>query len=93
MSAIAPTLIRKLESLPQQRLAEVEDFVEFLSQRYVLPEATTVADNDAVAHDAWFKAQVQQAIDDPLPGVSADTAREHFAARRATLRKQTVPKQ
>ncbi|MBK6401726.1 MAG: hypothetical protein IPP18_10235 [Rhodocyclaceae bacterium] len=30
MSAIAPALICKLESLPQQRLAEVEDFVEFL---------------------------------------------------------------
>lgn len=33
MSAIAPALIRKLESLPQQRLAEVEDFVEFLAVR------------------------------------------------------------
>ncbi len=33
MSAIAPTLIRKLEGLPQQRLAEVEDFVEFLAIR------------------------------------------------------------
>ena len=91
MSTIAPALIRKLESLPQQRLAEVEDFVEFLSQRHVLPEATVVADDDA-AYDAWFKAQVQQAIDDPQPGVSADAAREHFAARRAALRQQIVPK-
>lgn len=33
MPAIAPTLIRKLESLPQQRLAEVEHFVEFLAVR------------------------------------------------------------
>lgn len=33
MSAIAPALIRKLESLPPQRLAEVEDFVEFLAVR------------------------------------------------------------
>ncbi len=33
MSAIAPTLLQKIESLPQQRLAEVEDFVEFLMLR------------------------------------------------------------
>ncbi len=33
MSTVAPALIRKLESLPQQRLAEVEDFVEFLANR------------------------------------------------------------
>lgn len=33
MSTIAPTLIQKLQQLPQQRLAEVEDFVEFLAAR------------------------------------------------------------
>lgn len=33
MKAIAPTLIQKLQQLPQQRLAEVEDFVEFLTAR------------------------------------------------------------
>lgn len=33
MSTIAPTLIKKLQQLPQQRLAEVEDFVEFLAVR------------------------------------------------------------
>lgn len=33
MSAIAPTLLRKIVSLPEQRIAEVEDFVEFLIAR------------------------------------------------------------
>lgn len=33
MSAIAPTLIQKLQELPPQRLSEVEDFVEFLAAR------------------------------------------------------------
>ena len=33
MSAIAPTLIQKLQQLPPQRLAEVEDFVDFLAAR------------------------------------------------------------
>ena len=33
MSAIEPTLIQKLKKLPAERLAEVEDFVEFLAAR------------------------------------------------------------
>lgn len=33
MNAIAPTLIQKLQELPPQRQAEVEDFVEFLAAR------------------------------------------------------------
>lgn len=33
MTAIAHTLIQKLQKLPQKRLAEVEDFVEFLAVR------------------------------------------------------------
>lgn len=33
MNAIAPSLIQKLQQLPQQRLAEVEDFAEFLAAR------------------------------------------------------------
>ena len=33
MPAIDPALIQKLQKLPAQRLAEVEDFVEFLSAR------------------------------------------------------------
>ena len=35
MNAIAPKLIKKLQQLPQQRLAEVEDFVEFLAAREI----------------------------------------------------------
>jgi len=33
MAAIEPMLIEKLQNLPPQRLAEVKDFVEFLSAR------------------------------------------------------------
>lgn len=33
MISIAPALIQKLQNLPPQRLAEVEDFVEFLAVR------------------------------------------------------------
>ena len=33
MASIEPALIEKLQKLPQQRLAEVRDFVEFLAAR------------------------------------------------------------
>lgn len=39
MASIEQTLIQKLQQLPEQRLAEVEDFVEFLTAR----EARTAA--------------------------------------------------
>ena len=39
MNAIAPTLIQKMQELPLQRLAEVENFVTFLAMR----EMCTVA--------------------------------------------------
>ena len=33
MSSVSRTLIEKIEALPAERIAEVEDFVEFLRQR------------------------------------------------------------
>ncbi|MDA8255344.1 MAG: hypothetical protein M0Z99_06875 [Betaproteobacteria bacterium] len=53
-------------------------------------DITTAANGEAAACDAWFKAQVHQAIDDPRPGIPADAAREHFAARRDALRWPSV---
>lgn len=41
MIAIAPALIQKLQQLPPQRLAEVEDFVEFLAVREMRSAAGT----------------------------------------------------
>ena len=41
-----------------------------------------------VAHDAWFRAKVQEALDDPRPAISHDEVEAHFARRRtAALRK------
>ena len=33
MAADTKTLIRKIQALPAERIAEVEDFVDFISQR------------------------------------------------------------
>jgi DNA-damage-inducible protein J len=34
-------------------------------------------------HDAWFRAKVQQALDDPRPGIPDEQVKAHFAKRRA----------
>ncbi len=38
---------------------------------------------DPAAHDAWFRAKVQQALQDPRPAVPHDTVDAHFAKRRS----------
>lgn len=43
---------------------------------------------DPAAHDAWFRAKVQEALDDRRPAVPHEKVEEHFAKRRAAaLRK------
>ncbi|CAN5137479.1 type II toxin-antitoxin system RelB/DinJ family antitoxin [soil metagenome] len=38
---------------------------------------------DPEAHDAWFRAKVQEALDDPRPALTHDLVESHFAQRRA----------
>ena len=89
---LAETIYQRSLKLPDAAAQEALDFIEFLNQRYGLAEASDAADGDVAAYDAWFKAQVQQAMDDPRPGIPAAAAREHFAARRDALRQQTQAK-
>lgn len=34
-------------------------------------------------HDAWVRIQIQQALDDPRPGIPEDEVEAYFAQRRA----------
>jgi len=44
--------------------------------------------NSAAEHDAWFRAKVQEALDDHAPGIPHEKVEAHFAQRRtAALRK------
>ncbi len=50
-----------------------------------LPFALTA---DGAAHDAWFRAKVQEALNDPRPAIPHKKVEAHFAKRRAAaLRK------
>jgi DNA-damage-inducible protein J len=44
--------------------------------------------NNAAAHDAWFRAKVQEALDDPRPGIPQEKVEAHFAKRRAAAQRK-----
>mgnify|MGYP001589177259 CR=1 FL=1 len=48
--------------------------------------------HEAAAYDKWFRAQVQEAIDDPHPGIPHEEVAAEFAASRAALRKRIAGK-
>jgi DNA-damage-inducible protein J len=43
---------------------------------------------DEAAYDDWFRAKVQEALDDKRPRVSNEDAKAHFSARREALKKR-----
>lgn len=40
---------------------------------------------DPQAHDAWFRARVQEALDDPRPAIPHEDVEAHMARRRSAL--------
>ena len=38
---------------------------------------------NAAAHDAWFRAKIREALDDPAPPIPHADVAAHFARRRA----------
>lgn len=67
----------------------VSDAVRILLTRTAnegaLPFALT---QNAATHDAWFRAKVQEALDDPRPTVPHEKVEAHFARRRAAARRK-----
>lgn len=61
----------------------VSDAVRILLTRVAnegaLPFAFTT---DPAIHDAWFRAKVQEAINDPRPAIAHDAVESRFAKRR-----------
>lgn len=43
---------------------------------------------NAAGHDAWFRARVQEALDDKRPAMAHAQVEAHFARRRATARRK-----
>lgn len=68
----------------------VSDVVRILLTRIAKEGALPMGfTSDPVAYDAWFKAKVQEALEDPRPVVSHEEAEAHFAKRRASALRKT----
>ncbi|HEY4697451.1 MAG TPA: DUF2281 domain-containing protein [Gallionella sp.] len=78
MNAIAPTLIQKLQELPPQRLAEVEDFVEFLAVREMRSAAGARLGESLAKLDALNLPQIS---DDEI-NVEIQAARQERTTQR-----------
>lgn len=48
--------------------------------------------HQAAAYDTWFRAQVQEALDDPRPGIPHAEVMAEFKKKRAALRKRVPAK-
>ncbi len=87
----------RINSAVKERAAEVlgtmglsvSDAVRMLLTRTAnegaLPFPLTL---DPAAYDTWFRAKVQQALDDARPPVPDDEVRTRFASRRKIARKR-----
>jgi DNA-damage-inducible protein J len=86
---IDPVVKRRAAAVLEDIGITVSDAVRILLTRTAnegtLPFALT---EEAAAHDTWFRAKVQQALQDTRPAVPHKKVEAHFARRRAAaLRK------
>ena len=52
-----------------------------------------VMTNERDAHDAWFRAKVQEALDDTRPNIPQEVVQADVAARRAAMRRRIAAAQ
>jgi DNA-damage-inducible protein J len=87
---IDPALKERATAVLDNMGLTVSDAVRILLTRIANEGALPFAlATDPAAHDAWFRAKVQQALEDPRPAVPHDDVEAHFAKRRkSALRKR-----
>ena len=86
---IDPVVKERASAVLEELGITVSDAVRILLTRTAnegaLPFELTA---DGTAHDAWFRAKVQEALSDPRPAIPHKKVEAHFAKRRAAaLRK------
>ncbi|MCP3727290.1 type II toxin-antitoxin system RelB/DinJ family antitoxin [Paraburkholderia sp. CNPSo 3272] len=99
MNANALVQVR-IDPALKQRAAEVLDNMGLTVSDAVRILLTRIANEgalpfdfavDPVAHDAWFRAKVREALKDPRPTVADEEVEAHFARRRAAVAGQPEP--
>jgi len=99
MNANALVQVR-IDHALKQRAAEVLDNMGLTVSDAVRILLTRIANEgalpfdfavDPVAHDAWFRAKVHEALKDPRPAVADEEVEAHFAKRRAAAGGEPEP--
>jgi DNA-damage-inducible protein J len=67
----------------------VSEAVRILLTRTAIEGALPFAPANNAAHDAWFRAKVMEAINDPRPAVGHDEVKRRMAKRRAAALAKT----
>jgi DNA-damage-inducible protein J len=86
---IDPALKERAAAVLDNMGLTVSDAVRILLTRVANEGALPFAfATDPAVHDAWFRAKVQEALDDPRPATPDDEVEAHFAKRRAAARRK-----
>lgn len=87
---IDPVVKERAAAVLENLGISVSDAVRMLLTRIAnegtlaFPLAATSAE-----HDAWFRAKVKEALDDPRPALPHDEVKTRFARRRAAAARRT----
>jgi DNA-damage-inducible protein J len=90
---IDPVVKERAAEVLQELGITVSEAVRILLTRTAnegaLPFALT---NDSAAHDVWFRAKVQEALNDPRPSIPHNRVEAHFAKRRSAALRKAEPR-
>jgi len=81
---IDPVVKEKATAVLEELGMTVSDAVRILLTRTAHEGALPFPLNaNGASYDAWFRAKVQEALDDTRPEIPNEEVKEHFAKRRA----------
>jgi DNA-damage-inducible protein J len=87
---IDPALKERAAAVLDNMGLTVSDAVRILLTRVANEGALPFAfATDPAVHDAWFRAKVQEALDDTRPAIPDDEVEAHFARRRQAALRQS----
>lgn len=84
---IDPAVKERAAAVLQEMGITVSDAVRILLTRTANEGALPFALANDAAHDAWFRAKVQEALNDPRPAIPREEVEARFAKRRAAARR------
>lgn len=86
---IDPDVKERAAAVLEEQGITVSDAVRMLLTRTANEGALPFTQpNNAAAHDAWFRARVQEAMDDRRPAIAHEKVEARFAKRRARARRK-----